>query len=62
MNEVLFLQCGNETFPPKQLFWAGLTSRSVDVRILKVEGSRKQDRQIFHHRSYECFMALSEAL
>lgn len=61
-KSLLILYCGDETFHPEQLFWAGLTSRSVDVRLVKVGGSGKQDRQIFHHRSYKCFMALSEAL
>lgn len=51
-----------ETFHPEQLFWAGPTSRIVDIRLVKVGGSRKQDRRIYHHRSYKCFMALSEAL
>lgn len=50
-----------EMFHPEQLFWAGPTSRSVDIRLVKVGGSRKQDRQVFHHRIYKCFMALSEA-
>lgn len=51
-----------ETLHPEQLFWAGPTSRGVDIQLVEVGGSRKQDRQIFQHRSYKCFMALSEAL
>lgn len=62
MKSLLLPDGGDETFHPEQLFWAGPTSRSVDVGLVKVDGSRKQDRQIFHHRSYKCFMALSEAL
>lgn len=45
MKSLLFPDGGDETFHPEQLFWAGPTSRRVDVRLVKLmEAENKTGR------------------